>query len=80
MITIVFVLEVCLFGLAGGLFVAHEARKAHLEGAAENGRKRRNAAAKRTRPRPSTSAKQSAANRTPPAIGRTGRAVRGLRS
>jgi uncharacterized protein YneF (UPF0154 family) len=40
MITIVFVLEVFLFGLAGGVFVAHEARKARLEGAAERERER----------------------------------------
>jgi hypothetical protein len=80
MITIVFVLEVFLFGLAFGVFVVHEAGKARAEAAAENGRERLKPAAIRTRPSPSKSAKQSAAEKTRPAIARSGRPVRGLRS
>ena len=55
MITIAFCLEVFLFALAGGLFVAHEIRKSRSEAAVEIGRGRLESAAMRTRPRPSAS-------------------------
>jgi hypothetical protein len=80
MITIVFVLEVFLFGLAAGVFVVHEARKTRAESAGENGRERLKPAAISTRPRAGASAKRSAADKTRPATMRTGRAVRRLRS
>jgi hypothetical protein len=37
-ITVAFCLEVLLFALAAGVFVAHEARAIRTEGVAENGR------------------------------------------
>lgn len=80
MITIAFCLEVFLFALAVGLFVAHEARENRSEAAAENGRERIERAEMRIRPRPSASAKLSAADGARPVTARAGRAVRGLRS
>jgi hypothetical protein len=52
MITIAFCLEVFLFALVGGLFVAHEVRKSRSEAAAEAGSARLERAKMRTRPRP----------------------------
>jgi hypothetical protein len=46
MITIAFCLEVFLFALAGGLFVAHEVRKSRSRAAVETGRERLEPAAK----------------------------------
>jgi hypothetical protein len=65
MITAAFCLEVFLFGLASGVFVAHEARKARPEAATD------------TRPRPSAIANVRAADPEPLV---TARAVRGGRS
>jgi hypothetical protein len=79
MITIAFCLEVFLFALAAGLFVAHEVRKSRSEAAAETGRERLKPAAMRTRPRPSASANLTAADAAPPVTARAGRAVRVLR-
>jgi hypothetical protein len=79
MITIAFCLEVFLFALAGGLFVAHEVRKSRSEGAVETGRERLESAAMRTPPRPSPSANVSAAKAAQPVTAHAGRAVRGLR-
>jgi hypothetical protein len=80
MITIAFCLEVFLFALAGGLFVAHEVRKSRSEAAAEAGRERLDRTEMRTRPRPSASANRSAADAVQPVTARAGRAARGLRS
>jgi hypothetical protein len=77
MITIALCLEVFLFGLAGGLFIAHEVRKSRSEAAAETGRERPEPAAMRTRPRPSASAKSTADAAQP--LTREGRAIPGLR-
>jgi hypothetical protein len=79
MITIAFCLEVFLFALAGGLFVAHEVRKSRSEAAVENGRSGLEPAAMRTRPRPSASANLSTADAAQLATVRVGRAVPGLR-
>jgi hypothetical protein len=80
MITIAFCLEVFLFALATGLFVAHEARKARLEAAAENGRERLEPAGTGAPPRPRASANLNAADGTRPVPARARRAARGLRS
>jgi hypothetical protein len=79
MITIAFCLEVFLFALAGGLFVAHEVRKSRSEATVETGRGRLEPAAMRTRPRPSASASLNTADAAQPVTGRAGRAVPGLR-
>jgi hypothetical protein len=78
-ITIAFCLEVFLFALAGGLFVAHEVRKSRSQAAVETGRERFEHGATRTRPSPSASANASAADAAQPVTMRAGRAVRGLR-
>ena len=80
MITIAFCLEVVLFALATGLFVAHEARKSRSEAAVEKGRERPKPTEIRTRPRPSASANLSAASGAAPVTAREGGAVRGLPS
>jgi hypothetical protein len=67
MITIAFCLEVVLFALAAGLFIAHELRKSRTQAAAEA----------RTESRPVASAKPVAAGGTRPKA-RAGRAVGGL--
>jgi hypothetical protein len=79
MITIAFCLEVFLFALAGGLFVAHEVRKSRSEAAVEIGREHLRPAATRTRPRPSASAKRSTADAAQPVTVRADRAVPRLR-
>ena len=78
MITIAFCLEVFLFALAGGLFVAHEVRKSRSEAAVETGREHLKAAAMRTRQRPSASANVSAAEAAQP-LTCDRRAIHGLR-
>ena len=80
MITIAFCFEVFLFGLALGLFVAHEVRNNRSQATAETGRERLKPAAMRTRPRPSASANLLAADVAHPVTAHGGRAVRGLRS
>jgi hypothetical protein len=80
MITIAFCLEVFLFALVGGLFVAHEVRKSRSEAAAEAGRTRFERAKMRTQPRPSARGKVSGARGAEPVTMREGRAVRGLPS
>jgi len=79
MITIAFCLEVFLFALAGGLFVAHEVRKSRSEATVETGHERLEPAAMRTRPRPSVSANLSAADAAQPVTVPAGRPVPGLR-
>jgi hypothetical protein len=79
MITIVFCLEVFLFALAGGLFVAHEVGKSRSRAAVETGRERLEPAATRTHPMGSASANESAAEAAQPVTARTGRPVPGLR-
>jgi hypothetical protein len=79
MITIAFCLEVLLFALAGGLFVAHEVGKTRSRGAVETGRERLELAATRTRPIGSASANESAAEAAQPITARTGRPGPGLR-
>lgn len=78
MITIAFCLEVSLFALAGGLFVAHEVRKSRSRDAVETGRERLEPAATRTRPTGSASPNESAADATEPVTARTGHPVPGL--
>ena len=78
-ITIAFCLEVFLFTLAGGLFVAHEVRKSRSEAAVETGCERLEPATMRTRPRPSVSADLSTADAAQAVTVRAGRAVPGLR-
>ena len=80
MITIALCLEVFLFALAGGLFVAHEVRKSRSRAAVATGRTRLERAKMRTRPRPSAREKVSGARGAEPVTMREGRAVRGLRS
>jgi hypothetical protein len=80
MITIAFCLEVFLFALAGGLFVAHEVRKSRSRAAVETGRERLKPAATPTRPMGSASANESAGEAAHPITARTGRPVPGLRS
>jgi hypothetical protein len=79
MITVVFCLEVFLFALAAGVFVAREARKARAKAAAEDGRERVESTKMHTRPRPSASAKV-AAHAVPLVTARVRRAVRAVRS
>jgi hypothetical protein len=79
MITIAFSLEVFLFALATGLFVAHEARKTRAEAAAEKRRDRLEPAEIRTRPRPPSSANLRASCTEQPVTPRARRAVRGVR-
>jgi hypothetical protein len=70
MITIAFCREVFLFGLAGGLFVAHEFRKSRSQATAEI----------HPGPKPIASAKPIAADGSRAVTARAGRAVRGLRA
>jgi hypothetical protein len=70
MITIAFCLEVFLFGLAGGLFVASEFRKSRSQAPAEI----------HPGPKPIASAKPIHADGARAVTPRAGRAVRGLRA
>jgi hypothetical protein len=79
MITIAFCLEVFLFALVGGLFVAHEVRKSRSQAAVQTGCERLEPAAMRTRPRPSASANLCTADTAQPVTVRVGRAIPGLR-
>jgi len=79
MIMIAFCLEVFLFALAGGLFVAHAVRKSRSEAAVETAREDLEPAAMRTRPTPSTGANLSTADAAQPVTARAGRAVPGRR-
>ena len=79
LITIVFCLEIFVFGLATALFVAHEARKSRSNAAAEDGAERSNPAGMRARPGASASGTRSAAEDGRSVTARTGRAVRGPR-
>ena len=79
MITIAFCLEVFLFALAGGLFVAHEVRRSRSRAAVETGRERLEPGATRTRPTRFASANESAADAAQPLTARTDHPVPGLR-
>jgi hypothetical protein len=70
MITIAFCLEVFLFALAGGLFVAREVRKGRSQATAEI----------HTAPKPIASANPIAADRSRAVTARARRAARGLRA
>ena len=75
-----FCLEVFPFGLALGLFVAHEVRNSRSQATAETGRERLEPVARRTRPRPSASANLLGVDVAQPGTTHAGRAARGLRA